>query len=133
LIRIWAAGHLEKGREVTRSGPYRLTRHPLYIGSALIGVGVAIASARWSVGAIVAVYLISTIVSAIRHEEANMRAAFGEHYDAYLSSRLKPIERGAAVERKFSTERAFRNKEHRAVVGLLAAAAVFALKAARQL
>src|SRR5438105_9622349 len=48
LIRVWAAGHLEKGREVTRSGPYRLTRHPLYAGSALIGAGVAIASAQWS-------------------------------------------------------------------------------------
>ncbi len=30
LLRIWAAGHLEKGREVTVSGPYRFTRHPLY-------------------------------------------------------------------------------------------------------
>ena len=28
-LRIWAAGHVEKSREVTRSGPYRLTRHPL--------------------------------------------------------------------------------------------------------
>jgi len=26
-FRIWAAGHLEKGREVTSSGPYALTRH----------------------------------------------------------------------------------------------------------
>ena len=33
-IRVWAAGHLEKGREVTTSGPYRWTRHPLYVGSA---------------------------------------------------------------------------------------------------
>ena len=44
LIRIWAAGHLEKGREVTMSGPYRLTRHPLYLGSGLIAAGLAIAS-----------------------------------------------------------------------------------------
>src|SRR4051812_41051856 len=44
--RIWAAGHLEKGREVTRSGPYRLTRHPLYIGSAIMAAGVAIAAAQ---------------------------------------------------------------------------------------
>ena len=42
-IRIWAAGHIEKSREVTRSGPYRFTRHPLYVGSSLIGVGIAIA------------------------------------------------------------------------------------------
>src|SRR4051812_32637912 len=40
--RIWAAGHLEKGLEVTRSGPYRLTRHPLYLGSAIIAAGGAV-------------------------------------------------------------------------------------------
>ena len=39
-LRIWAAGHLEKGREVTASGPYRLTRHPLYLGSSIIASGV---------------------------------------------------------------------------------------------
>jgi protein-S-isoprenylcysteine O-methyltransferase Ste14 len=126
LVRIWAAGHLEKGSEVTRSGPYRLTRHPLYAGSALIGAGVAIASARWLVAALVVAYLFSTIVSAIRHEEANMRAAFGDGYDAYLSSRATP------VNRAFSVERALRNKEYRAVVGLVVVAAVFAFKASRR-
>ena len=40
-MRIWAAGHLEKGREVTSSGPYGFTRHPLYLGSKMIGVGLA--------------------------------------------------------------------------------------------
>jgi hypothetical protein len=127
LVRIWAAGHLEKGREVTQSGPYRLSRHPLYAGSALIGAGVAIASAQWGAVALVVVYVLSTLIPAIRHEEANMRAAFGEHYDAYLSSRAAP------VERTFSAERAFRNKEYRAIFGLLAMAAVFAFKASRHL
>jgi protein-S-isoprenylcysteine O-methyltransferase Ste14 len=51
--RIWAAGHLEKGLEVTRSGPYRLTRHPLYMGSAIIAAGVAIAAARKSVATVI--------------------------------------------------------------------------------
>ena len=45
-IRLWAAGHLEKGREVTTSGPYAFTRHPLYVGSSIIGIGLAIACAR---------------------------------------------------------------------------------------
>jgi protein-S-isoprenylcysteine O-methyltransferase Ste14 len=31
-LRIWAAGHLDKSREVTRSGPYQWTRHPLMSG-----------------------------------------------------------------------------------------------------
>ena len=41
LLRIWAAGHITKGREVTRSGPYQLVRHPLYLGSTIMGLGFA--------------------------------------------------------------------------------------------
>ena len=126
-FRIWAAGHLEKGREVTCSGPYRLTRHPLYIGSAMIGVGVAVAGARWSTTLLVAAYLLSTITSAIHHEEAGMRARFGDEYEAFLESR------GGGTDRAFSMARVLKNKEHRAVAGLAAVAAVFAFKAARHL
>jgi protein-S-isoprenylcysteine O-methyltransferase Ste14 len=127
IIRWWAAGHLEKGKEVTRSGPYRFTRHPLYLGSALIGAGVAIASRQWAAAALVVAYLASTLIAAMRHEEANMRAAFGSRYDTYITSD------GDAVQRPFSLARAIKNREHRTVIGLLAVAAVFALKASRHL
>lgn len=124
ILRIWAAGHLEKGREVTRSGPYGLTRHPLYVGSAIIGVGAAVAAQRPSLAALIAAYLALTIVSAIRTEEAGMRASFGDQYDAYAQSRAEP------VDRRFSLERAIRNKEYRAVAGLVAVSAILAVKAA---
>src|SRR5262245_65246387 len=75
-IRIWAAGHLEKGREVTISGPYRFTRHPLYLGSALIGIGFAVASASVAVAVLVAIYLAVTITSAIRSEERHLTEKF---------------------------------------------------------
>ena len=123
-FRMWAAGHLEKGREVTRSGPYGLTRHPLYMGSAIIGVGVAIAAARLSVAVMVLTYLGVTIAAAIRHEEAGMRTRFGDQYDAYLQSRAQP------VERTFSLRRAMRNKEYRAIAGLAVMAAILGIKAA---
>jgi protein-S-isoprenylcysteine O-methyltransferase Ste14 len=123
MMRIWASGHLEKGREVTQSGPYRLTRHPLYAGSAIIALGAAVASARVSAMVLIAVYMAATIVSAIRHEEASMRAQFGDQYDAYAQSRATP------AERPFSLARAIKNKEHNAVAGLLAVAAVLAAKA----
>ena len=122
-LRFWAAGHLEKGSEVTRSGPYRLTRHPLYLGSAIIGGGLAIAANRASVAAIVAAYLGATLLAAIRHEEAGMRARFGDQYDAYLQSRAHPH------ARPFSFARAIKNKEHHTLAGLLLIAVVFALKA----
>ena len=67
--------------------------------------------------------MTATIVSAIRHEEAGMRASFGDQYDAYAQSRAKP------VERPFSLARAMKNKEHKAVAGLAAVAAILAAKA----
>jgi protein-S-isoprenylcysteine O-methyltransferase Ste14 len=123
-VRIWAAGHLDKGKEVTRSGPYRFTRHPLYAGSAIIAAGAAVASARVSVSILIALYMLVTIVSAIRHEEANMRAAFGDQYEAYATSRATPIERPFSFSRAMSV-----NKEYKAVLGLGAVAAILAIKA----
>ena len=122
--RVWAAGHLEKGLEVTRSGPYRFTSHPLYIGSAIIAAGVAIAAARLSVAMVVFCYFAATTVAAIWHEEQGMRARFGDQYDAYLDSRAQPI------DRPFSLGRAIRNKEHRSLAGLAVVAVIFALKVA---
>ena len=72
-LRIWAAGHLEKGREVTRSGPYRFFGHPLYAGSMVIALGIAIA-ARGALPALLAgLYMGVTIASAIQVEEAQLR------------------------------------------------------------
>src|ERR671914_2787073 len=82
LIRVWAAGHLDKGREVTQSGPYRFTRHPLYVGSAIVALGAAVASAHSGAADIIAAYMATNLDAAIRHEESNMRVAFGDNYDA---------------------------------------------------
>lgn len=123
-VRIWAAGHLEKGREVTTSGPYAITRHPLYAGSCILGVGFAIAAHSLIVAALVFVYLAVTIVAAVRSEEAHLTEKFGESYPAYREGRAQP------AARRFSLERAWRNREYRALAGL---AVVFLLLAVRLL
>jgi protein-S-isoprenylcysteine O-methyltransferase Ste14 len=121
-LRIWAAGHLEKGREVTRSGPYRLIRHPLYAGSMLIAIGVAIA-ARGALPALLAgLYMGVTVAAAIQVEEMHLRETFGTAYDDYEASRATPM------DRRFSVSRAMRNREHRAVAGLALGFALLALK-----
>ena len=122
-VRIWAAGHLDKGREVTSSGPYRFTRHPLYLGSSIIGLGFAVASASWLVAILVAAYLAVTITSAIRSEEGHLTQKFGSAYSAYREGR------GSAVRRPFSMRRVTANREYRAMIGLLAALALLAWKA----
>jgi protein-S-isoprenylcysteine O-methyltransferase Ste14 len=112
-LRLWAAGHLEKSREVTSSGPYRFTRHPLYLGSTLMGVGLAIAARHWLVAVLIGTYLAVTLWTAIRTEEAYLRATFGDAYDWYAGGGLP------TAARRFSLERALRNKEYRAPIGLL--------------
>jgi protein-S-isoprenylcysteine O-methyltransferase Ste14 len=122
-IRVWAAGHLEKSREVTRSGPYRWTRHPLYAGSAVMALGIVLASRNWVLALVATVYMVSTITAAVRTEEAFLRRTFGDTYDRYRKSEAEPM------LRRFSLERALRNREYRALVGLLAGFALLALKA----
>ena len=122
-VRVWAAGHLEKGREVTTSGPYAFTRHPLYLGSVLIGIGLAVASARAVVAALVLAYLAVTLTAAIRTEEAHLTEKFGAEYPAYRAGRA------AGEGRRFSAARAMRNREYRAILGLLFVMALLAWKA----
>ena len=121
-LRIWAAGHLEKGSEVTASGPYRLTRHLLYVGSALIALGFAIASARLAVAVLVAMYLALTYGAAIRSEESHLTDKFGAAYPEYRQGRA------TGAGRRFSLQRVVKNREHRAIAGLLLVLALLVWK-----
>ena len=121
-LRVWAAGHLEKSREVTRSGPYRWTRHPLYAGSALIALGVVLAARSIPVALFTAIYMLATVGAAIHTEEAFLRRTFGDTYDRYRDSSDEPM------MRRFSIERALRNREYRAACGMLVGFALLALK-----
>ena len=121
-IRLWAAGHLEKSKEVTQSGPYRYTRHPLYLGSSLIGIGMAVIANNLVVAAIVITYLLLTLTAAMRSEEAHLREKFGDAYDAYAEKRAPK------VERSFSWQRALHNREHHTIAGLLSGLVLLAGK-----
>ena len=122
-LRVWAAGHLRKGQEVTRSGPYRYVRHPLYVGSFGIGVGFAVAAGHPLVAVLVVAYLAVTLYAAIRLEEATLREAFGTEFDLYS--------RGAGTQsaRRFSIDQMVTNGEHKALLGFVAAVGVLGLKA----
>jgi protein-S-isoprenylcysteine O-methyltransferase Ste14 len=121
-IRVWAAGHLEKSREVTRSGPYRWTAHPLYVGSSILALGVVIAARSWPVTVLAVLYMGSTITAAVRTEEAFLRRTFGDTYDRYQQSQAEPM------VRRFSLERALRNREYRAIAGLVIGFGLLAVK-----
>lgn len=128
-LRVWAAGHLNKSREVTSSGPYRWFAHPLYVGSSVIGAGFAVASGSAAAALVIAIYLGVTLTAAVRTEEAFLRGAFGDRYDRYR--RGAAVDAADAAGRRFRVSQALANQEHRAVLGFAAVALLLALKASR--
>ncbi len=122
-LRCWAAGHLEKGVEVTTSGPYRWMRHPLYVGSTLLGLGFAAAARHPVAAGLVVLYLAVSLSTAARFEEARLRAEHGDAYRRYAEGAA------AAGDRRWSMARAARNREGQALAGALAALAFLGLKA----
>ena len=123
MLRFWAAGHLRKGQELASSGPYRFTRHPLYLGSFVIGAGFSIAAADVLVACLVFAYMIPMFWVATTLEGEALRASFGSDYDRYVAGwREHPF-------RPFSIEQAIRNNEHQAVLGFVASLALLGLKA----
>ncbi len=121
-LRVWAAGHLNKAREVTSSGPYRWLAHPLYVGSAVMAVGLTIAANRVLVTIVIALYLIITLSAAIVSEHAFLRRQFGDRYDAYRRGET-------ARDTRFSLSRAIANREYRAMAGLVLVWLLLAFKA----
>jgi hypothetical protein len=78
-----------------------------------MGAGFAVAAHSLPVAVLVFAYLAVTITAAIRSEEAHLTDKFGGQYPAYRDGRSAPAARG------FSLERAFRNREYRALLGFL--------------
>ena len=82
-VRTWAAGHIRKRETLAVTGPYALTRNPLYFGSFLMGCG-ALAMGRnpWLAALILGVAgPVYRLV--ILREERLLAGIFGEAYAAY--------------------------------------------------
>jgi len=84
-IRVWARGHLDRRARLTRTGPYAWVRHPLYVGSFLIGLGFSGMLGRWFMPPLfAATYLFMYVPKAIR-EEQYLRGKYGEEYARYAA------------------------------------------------
>jgi protein-S-isoprenylcysteine O-methyltransferase Ste14 len=120
-VRLWASGHIEKTLRLATGGPYAHTRNPLYVGSALLAVGVAVACASLASAAAVVLYLVAFYPAVIREESAFLRRKFEGEYEAWarevplLVPRLTP---GGPRETRFSWERVAKNREWRTVLAL---------------
>jgi protein-S-isoprenylcysteine O-methyltransferase Ste14 len=85
-LRIWASGHIEKTKCLATGGPYAHSRNPLYVGSLLIALGVAVACASPWVVVAVATYFLAFYPSVMREEAAFLAAKFPEEHAAWSAT-----------------------------------------------
>jgi phospholipid methyltransferase len=124
-VRAAAAGHLRKDRELATSGPYAHTRNPLYLGSAFIALGFSVAGNSVWAGSLVLAYFAVFYYAVMRNEEADLRKLFAPQYDEYgalvplFFPSLSPRGPGAAAAVPFSWTQYTRNREYKALIGML--------------
>jgi steroid 5-alpha reductase family enzyme len=131
LVRALAAGHLHKQEVLTNTGPYAYTRNPLYLGSAVLTVGAAVATWSWISAVILCGYFALFYSIVMRREEGELRTVFGTAFDEYAATvplflpRLTPAKSAAGGDSGlFSFAQYKKNREYRAVIGFLLLLAV---------
>jgi protein-S-isoprenylcysteine O-methyltransferase Ste14 len=129
-LRTFAAGHLAKNQRLATSGPYAYTRNPLYLGSALMGAGFAVAGGNWILALACLVLFAAIYWPVIRREEEYLRREFGEVYDLYAQQvpLFLPRFRRPAGGEKFQWKQYRKNREYEAFLGYLAMMIFLAFK-----
>lgn len=83
-LRVWAAGHLSKNREVTTTGPYSYVKNPLYLGTFLITTGFCIMARQWILLATGLVVFFAYYVPFKKKRESDrLREIFGADWEEY--------------------------------------------------
>ena len=143
MVRAAAAGYLRKDRELAVTGPYALTRNPLYLGSAILAAGFVVASHSWIAGSLVSLYFGIFYYAVMRNEEEDLRVRFGTDFNDY-ATRVplffpNPFASGKSrssansgthgeANGGFSWPQYRRNREYRALFGAIAAMAMVCLR-----
>ena len=138
LIRAWASGYLRKNMELTASGPYAYTRNPLYLGTFIMGGGIAAASGAWWFAVVYVMLYLLIYVPVMIAEAETLQQLFADEYPDY--SRKVPlfVPRATAYqspradkadgERRFSWSQYVRHREYRAALGVAVTLALLAAK-----
>lgn len=83
IIRVWAYSYKMSEEKLIKHGPYGLVRHPRYLGSFIISIGVVLLSSKISVVLLVGLCFFILYFAKIRDEERHLIKVFGEEYIKY--------------------------------------------------
>lgn len=129
-VRGRAAGRLHKQEILTTTGPYAYTRNPLYLGSAILVAGAAIASRSWISASLLLAYFAVFYWAVMRREEQELRSRHGSAFDEYARAvplffpRMTAAPLAMSGPDSFSIAQYKRNGEYRSSIGYLILLAV---------
>lgn len=85
--RLWCSLYISghKNDALITTGPYSLSRNPLYFFSLLGFAGIGLASETVSLGTVLAVAMLIGYPGVIRREEAVLRERFGAEFESYCA------------------------------------------------
>jgi protein-S-isoprenylcysteine O-methyltransferase Ste14 len=131
-LRGWASGHLAKNRTLATSGPYAYVRNPLYLGTAMVASGLAIAARSVGLAGLFAVVFVGIYLPVVQLEEQHLRNLFPEYagYAARVPA-LLPRLGGESSREPFQWALYVKNREYQAALGFLAGALLLLWKALR--
>ncbi len=89
FLRVWAQQHLHYRLRIdttlTRSGPYRRIRNPIYWGNTLIGAGLVATSGLLWLVVPTAAWFLAVYAVVVRYEEGVLAELYGEPYRRFLA------------------------------------------------
>jgi len=113
FIRLVAAGTIKKNVSLTTDGIYQLCRHPLYLGSFLLSLGLSIVSCKPFVFLFLLIFFPLTYIPAILKEEEFLTERFGDDYRNYKKNVPAFIPRLRKISRyEFSWQQIKKNREY---------------------
>jgi protein-S-isoprenylcysteine O-methyltransferase Ste14 len=131
LLRAWSAGYLAKNRRLATGGPYSYTRNPLYLGSAVMGLGGAVAGRSWIMGVAFAAFFVLVYWPVMKREAQFLRREFPEAFEPYAKQVplfFPKLPRIPAGSEKFQWPLYLKNREYEAATGYVSAMLFLALK-----
>jgi len=130
-LRAWSAGHLAKNQRLATGGPYAYTRNPLYLGSALMGLGGALAGGSRLAAAAFVAFFVLVYWPVMEREAQFLRRAFPGTFEQYARRvplffpKLSPL---PGAGQRFEWRLYLRNREYEAAAGYAGVMLFLALK-----
>jgi protein-S-isoprenylcysteine O-methyltransferase Ste14 len=123
-LRTWAQGHLERRAHLTQTGPYARIRHPLYVGSFLLGLGLSLMGHVTALPVLYAAAFVVMYWPKMLREEHFQHARWGMEWDHYASRTgavLPRVHPAGSVEggTRFAWSRVRRSGEWKTWLGAL--------------